>query len=106
MIKNGEHPLLFGRPRLSKAAESVRQSIDPFQFLKSLLEDIGDFPGGLLGSALNLAAAAHLPVAFIPVLTMSPAGFAVAMKVAAPNADPGVLLPPDSSVPDPSLRNP
>jgi hypothetical protein len=39
------------------ANPKVADSIDPALFLKLLLEHIGDFPGGILGSALNLAAA-------------------------------------------------
>ena len=46
------------------------------------------------------------PYTFAPLLMMSPAGFFVARKVTTPNAAPGVLLPPASTVPEPSLRRP
>jgi len=42
----------------------------------------------------------------MPVLTIRPTGLAVASKATAPTAAPGVLEPPDSTSPDPSLRNP
>src|SRR5713101_4227276 len=52
--------------------ESRSFSIDPSLFLKSLLEHAGDFLGGILGAALNLAFATRLPVHFHPAADDEP----------------------------------
>ncbi len=50
----------------AKAANSLRQSINPALFRESLLEHIGEFLHGGLCPALNLTAAACLPGHFHP----------------------------------------
>jgi hypothetical protein len=73
--------------------------------LESDLEALCDFVSSHFGAAFDFSAAARLAVILVPLLTISPTGLPVAIATTAGAAPPGVLLPPASIVPEPTLRS-
>jgi hypothetical protein len=59
-------PMRTKSPRAGAQNQARASSLDPALLLESDLEPRGDFIGGLLGSAFDLAAAARLPIDFYP----------------------------------------
>ncbi len=80
--------------------------LNPPLLLESRPELVSDFLGGRLFSALNLTAATILPIRFDPGPDNESNRIGCGNKGGNPYRLPGVLLPPDCEVPDPSFRSP